>query len=324
MKLAIIIVSYNTRELLRRCLTTVQASLAAAAFDYRIIVVDNASHDATPAMLRSDFAAVKLIEPGANLGFAGGNNAALRTILKSEAANSLSGAAIEPDYILLLNPDTEVVGDAIVQLVDFLDQHVEVAVVGPRLRYPDGSKQPTRRRFPTPGVFFFESTPLESYLPGNRWVQHYRMVDTPENTVQDVDWLVGAALLVRRNAIERAGLFDEGFALYSEELEWQMRIQRTGGRIVFLPDALIIHHEGMSSEQAPARRYLQFHTSRLRYVRLIHSPRLALTLWIFLVIVYTAELLLEASKWLLGHRRHLRTQRIAVYTAFLRQFAGGG
>jgi GT2 family glycosyltransferase len=350
--LAVIIVSWNTRDLLRRCIASVHASLAGSGIDYTVIVVDNASSDGTPAMLHAEHPEVLLLEPGANLGFAGGNNYALRLLLPATCTDAIYGVPTcrlptadwqHPDYVLLLNPDTEVVGDAIPQLVRYLDTHPNVAVVGPQLRYPDGSPQPSRRRFPSPGVFFWESTPLETRWPGNPWARRYRMADMPDDVEQPVGWLVGAALLVRREAIERAGLLDEGFAMYSEELEWQERICGTGDKetrrqgdkeriqspahpltrspahsIMYLPSAVIIHHEGKSSEQAPARRYINFHQSRMRYARMRYGRAFATLLRVFLLAAYSLELAIEAGKWLLGHKRSLRAERMRVYAAVLR------
>ncbi len=312
--LAIIIVSWNVRNLLDRCITTVHASLAGSGIAYRIIVVDNASTDGTSAMLHARHPDVDVIDAGSNLGFAGGNNLALRRVL----------ARNETDvrYVLLLNPDTEVVGDAIPTLVRYLEEHPDVAVAGPRLRYPDGTVQSSRRRFPTPGVLFWESTPLEWRWSNNPWVRRYRCIDTPEDREQAVDWLVGAALMVRRSAIDRAGLLDAGFVLYSEELEWQQRLG-AWGRIVYLPAAEIIHHEGKSSAQVPAWRLITFHQSRLRYAQLRYGDRLATALRIFLVAAYGAELVIEGGKLLLGHRRDLRRQRVGGYLAFLRAMARG-
>lgn len=310
--LAIIIVSWNVRDLLERCITTVHASLAGSGIAYRIVVVDNASTDGTSAVLRARHPEVEAIDAGRNLGFAGGNNLALRRVL------TWNGSCVR--YVLLLNPDTEAVGDAIPTLVRYLEEHPDVAVVGPRLRYPDGTVQSSRRRFPTPGVFFWESTPLEWRWSDNPWAQRYRCADMPDDQEQTVDWLVGAALMVRRSAIEHAGLLDAGFVMYSEELEWQQRL-RACGRIVYLPSAEIIHHEGKSSAQVPTWRLMTFHRSRLRYARLRYGNRLETALRAFLIAAYGAELLVEGGKWLLGHRRDLRQQRIAGYLAFLRALA---
>jgi N-acetylglucosaminyl-diphospho-decaprenol L-rhamnosyltransferase len=332
--LAIITVSWNTRDLLHRSIQTVHASLAGAGIDYTIVVVDNASSDGTPAMLRAEHPEVLLLEAGRNLGFAGGNNLALRQVLSSEkfqfSIHNFQFSIV--DYVFLLNPDTEVVGDAIPVLVRYLEAHPDVAVVGPQLRYADGSVQSSRRRFPSQGVYFWESTPLEQRWPNNPWARRYRCDDTPDDAEQTVDWLVGAALLVRRAAIERAGLLDAGFPMYSEELEWQRRIQGSrehthlvssikhqASSIVYLPDAVIIHHEGKSSEQALARRYLNFQRGRLRDARMVYGQRFAARLRLFLRAAYATELATEAAKWLLGHKRPLRAQRVAIYRQVLRE-----
>jgi GT2 family glycosyltransferase len=316
--LAIIIVSWNTRDLLDRCIESVHASLVGAGITYQLVVVDNASRDGTPEMVRTKHRDAVLLESGRNLGFAGGNNLALRFLLHDQQGEQGSNSFQTPSYILLLNPDTEVVGNAIPRLVQYLEQHPDVALVGPQLRYPDGDIQSSRRRFPKRGVFFFESTPIETYWPNNPWARHYRMADQPDDGTQNVDWLVGAALLVRREAIERAGLMDAGFLMYTEELEWQQRIQTTGKGIVYLPEAVIIHHEGKSSEQAIARRYINFQNSRLRYVRMVYGEPHASILRLFLQALYGGELLVEAAKWLMGHKRPLRSQRITTYRQVIR------
>jgi GT2 family glycosyltransferase len=187
-------------------------------------------------------------------------------------------------------------------------------------------------------VYFWESTPLEPRWRNNPWVRRYHLADTPDDTEQEVDWLVGAALLVRRTAIERAGLLDAGFQMYSEELEWQRRIREAGNggwemersshpaspmpyaaRIVYFPDAVIIHHEGKSSEQAPARRYINFQRARLRDAGMVYGRRFAARLRLFLRTAYAFELATEGGKWLLGHKRALRAQRMAVYRQVLRE-----
>ncbi len=307
-QLAIIIVSWNVRELLQRCIASLHTSLAGSNIAYRIVIVDNASHDGTPAMLRSKHSEVQLLESGGNLGFASGNNLGLRWALESSTP---------PDFLLILNPDTEAVNTAIPVLVRWMATHPDVAVAGPLLRYPDGSIQSSRRRLPTPGVFFFESTPLEWRWPHNRWVHRYRMEDMPADIEQDVDWLVGAALLVRHTAIVQSGLFDARFSLYSEELEWQCRLRRFG-RIVYVPTTEIIHHEGQSSSQIPTRRLILFHTNRLRYVRMVHGVWLALFVRIFIILIYSSEALVEGAKWLMGHKRELRVGRVYAYIGLVR------
>jgi len=372
-RLAVVIVSYNVRELLRRCLGSIDASSRATGLSCTVVVVDNDSHDGSVDMLRSEFPGVDVVASADNLGFAGGNNVALRMIFggphpnpahpalkrRAEATKpaeagyrpSLLQEALFPqpwveipglgpgvrageletrnskletvfDYVLLLNPDTEVVGDALARMVRYLERHPEVAVVGPQLRYGDGTLQSSRRRFPTPGTLFWESTLLEQWWPRNRWVRRYRYDDRPVEHATPVGWLVGAALLVRSAAIGQAGVLDEQFWMYSEELEWQCRLARSGG-IVYLPEAVIVHHEGKSSEQNVARRHTAFNRSKLRYARLRWGRHVEQPLRLFLLLGYLVQICIEAAKWLLGHKRRLRGRRITQHARVLGALARG-
>jgi GT2 family glycosyltransferase len=315
--LAIIIVAWNVRDLLRRCIRASEASLACSGIAYELIVVDNASADGTPAMLRAEFPQVRLLASDANLGFAGGNNLAL-------AALAAEGF---PPYILLLNPDTEPLDDAIPRLLRELHSRPELLAVGPQLRYPDGAHQPSRRRFPTPATFFWESTLLDRLWPANPWARRYRMDDVPHDLPQPVGWLVGAALLVRGSVVATAGLLDARFFMYSEELEWQHRMHRAPRTthhepaIWYLPEAVIVHHEGKSSEQAVAARHLNFSRSRVLLARIWYGWHFAAALRRFLQLGFAYELVVELLKLLLRHRPALRRQRIGVYWRVLRELA---
>lgn len=313
--LAIIIVSYNVRGLLRRCLRSLDVVLADSTRRAQMIVVDNASQDGSAALVAAEFPHVRLLALEHNLGFAGGNNAGLRWITESAAQQADPGSL--PRYVLLLNPDTEAIGAALDRLIDYLDAHPDAVVAGPQLRYGDGTLQSSRRRWPTIGTLFWESTLLDLWWPRNPWALHYRYGDEPTEGEQPVEWLVGAALLVRWSVIERAGLLDQDFFMYSEELEWQMRLARHGA-IVYVPDAAVVHHEGKSSEQNLARRHINFNRSKLRYAALRWGRLVAWPLRVFLLTTYVLQLLIEAGKWLLGHKRTLRQQRIAQYRAILR------
>jgi GT2 family glycosyltransferase len=298
--LSVIIVSWNVRELLARCL----ASLRAAGIgSWEIIVVDNASSDGSAAMVRQHFPQVRLIANDSNLGFAHGNNQGI--------------AASQGRYVLLLNPDTEVVGEAVATLLTFLDAHPDVGVVGPQLRYPDGSIQPSRRRFPTLATAFVESTVLQPLFAGSSLLRRYYVADRPDDVTQDVDWLVGACLLVRREAIAQAGPLDEGFFMYAEELDWCRRIKQAGWRIVYLPAAQVIHYEGKSSEQNLAARDIRFHSSKVRYFRQHHGARQAELLRLFLLGTFIWQLAVESVKWLVGHKRPLRASRVKAYLQVL-------
>jgi GT2 family glycosyltransferase len=163
----------------------------------------------------------------------------------------------------------------------------------------------------------FESTWLEPHAP-RRVLDRYYVRDTAPDVVHDVDWVRGAALMARRAAIDQVGLLDEGYFMYSEELDWCRRMRDSGWRVVYLPDAQIIHHEGKSSEQAVAARHVNFQTSKVRYFRKHQGRVLAEGLRLFLLGTYVWQTALEASKWLLGSRRGVRSQRLRAYRQVLR------
>ncbi len=303
-QLSVIVVSHNTRELLRRCLASVERSVAGDGVEAEIIVVDNASTDGTLAMVRAEFPAVRLIESGGNRGFAAGNNLGL--------------ARARGRALLLLNPDTEVEDGAIGTLLGVLEADPALGVVGPALRYPDGSPQESRRRAPGPLTPFLESTLVQQYWPRNRVLDRYYVADRPGDRRQDVDWLTGACLLVRRRAVERAGGLDESFFMYSEELEWCLRLRAAGWRIAYEPEATVVHHEGASSGQAVPRRHIDFNASKVLFYRRRYGRLFGETLRAFLLLTYVVQGAQEGAKWLLGHRRPLRRQRLAAYAQVLR------
>lgn len=310
--LSIVIVNWNVRELLGRCLASLlqgQAPAAGGCFaladgrTFEVLVVDNASTDGSAEMVRQAHPQVQVIE-NANRGFAAGNNVGI--------------ARSRGRYVMLLNPDTEVVGAALATLLDYMDAHPDVGVVGPRLLYGDGRPQSSRRRFPTPLTGFFESTLLQQWFPRNPWLARYYVLDRPDDAESDVDWVVGAAMMVRREAMEQAGPLDEGYFMYSEEMEWCRRIKAQGWRVVYLPAATVVHHEGRSSEQVVAARHIHFQTSKLRYYRQVHGPAWAAALRVFLLATYAYQWVEEGAKWLVGHKRPLRAARLAAYGSVLR------
>ncbi len=302
--LSVIIVSWNVRPLLQRCLSSVVESCARDALACEIIVVDNGSSDGSVDMVREHFPGVQLIAADSNLGFTRGNN---------EGAAKSQGR-----YILLLNPDAEVTGDALRTMIAYMDAHGDVGALGPKVLFPDGSAQPSRRRFPTMATAFLESTILQQWFPNNRVLSHYYMLDRSEDEEQDVDWVIGACLLIRRQAWEQVGPLDEAFFMYSEELDWCHRAKCAGWRVAYLPVAVVIHHEGQSSIQVVPARHIYFQGSKVLYFRKHRGILASEILRIFLLGTYVYQLCLEAAKWLLGHKRPLRRERIIAYLRVLR------
>jgi hypothetical protein len=301
-QLSIIIVSWNVRALLRRALTSCRASWGNHP-GLEMIVVDNVSTDGTVEMLREEFPQVTVVVNEENRGFTGGNN---------DGIDRARGS-----YLLLLNPDTEVLEDALPRMVAYLDQHRDVGMVGPQLRNPDGSVQSSRRRFPTLPVLFFESTWLQGLLP-RRTLEHYYVEDRSPETAHAVDWITGAAMLTRRAVVNEVGGMDETFFMYSEELDWCRRIHAAGWEIHYVPDAQVVHHEGKSSEQVVPARHIYFQSSKVHYARKYHGPWLAEILRLWLLGQYVWQMGVEGAKWLIGHRRPLRAERLAAYRRVLR------
>ena len=218
---------------------------------------------------------------------------------------------------MTLNPDTEIVGDALAAMIAFLDAHGDVGALGPQLLNSDGSVQSSRRRFPTFATALFESTWLQDIAPRGV-LAHYYVDDQPADATQEVDWLTGACILVRREVLESVGGFDEAFFMYSEELDWGKRIKSAGWKIVYLPEAKVIHHAGKSSEQTVAARHIHFQASKVRYFRKYHGQVVAGALRLFLLAMYVWQIGLESAKALFGHKRELRRQRVWVYWQVVR------
>ena len=308
MDLSVIIVSWNVRELLRTCLLALKPSPSLPPYQgeraTEVIVVDNASSDGSPEMVAADFPEVRLIRNVGTRGFTAANNQGL--------------AISRGRKLVLLNPDAEVMGDALATMAAYLEAHPRVGALGPQLRYPDGSPQSSRRHFPTLVTALLESTVIQEWWRVNHTLRRYYMSDTPDDMVQPVDWVVGACLMVRREAFEQVGGLDESFFMYSEEMDWCHRIKDAGWEIVYLPTATVVHHEGKSSEQVVAARHIHFQSSKIRYFRKYHGRFQGEMLRVFLLSTYVFQWTREALKWLLGHKRSLRAERMRAYGQVLR------
>jgi N-acetylglucosaminyl-diphospho-decaprenol L-rhamnosyltransferase len=247
MDLSIIIVSYNTRELLRGCLDSVFAGLG-SGLEYEVIVVDNASADGSAGMLRDDFPRVRLLSNSKNRGFAASNNQAIR---------ESSGR-----YVILLNPDTVVRQGALESMTRVLEERSGTGVVGPKLLFPDGSLQHSAFTFPTLAMVFLDFFPLQDRLLNGPVNGRYRRGLYGRGEPFPIDHPLGAALMVRREVIDEVGLLDERFFMYCEEIDWCMRIKKAGWQIVCCPRAEVVHFVGQSTKQFRDDMYVELHRSR--------------------------------------------------------------
>jgi N-acetylglucosaminyl-diphospho-decaprenol L-rhamnosyltransferase len=239
--LSVSIVNTNSRELLLACLE----SLAGTAAE--VVVLDNASEDGSAEAVRERFPDVRLIAQSHRAGFGANHNTVIR--------------ATTGRYVYVLNEDTTAGDWGFEALTTYLDAHPRVAALGPRLVYPDGRLQDSAWRFPTPLVSMLGLVSL-----GRLGVTQSRG-DAP----RPVDWVMGAAVVLRREALDEVGLFDEGFFLYSEEVDLQRRLRRAGWEVHYFPPVSVVHHESQFSADIPEQRINEMWRSRHRYWQKHHS-----------------------------------------------------
>lgn len=277
--LAVVIVNYNTRDLLAHCLESLAASQCRCT--PTIYVVDNRSSDGSAAMVRERFPTVRLIESDRNAGYGYANNLALRVlagqvraggypaVLHGPAAGCQPAAEIPPtgdagftfpDYVLLLNPDTVLPPDALEAMISFLEATPEAGVVGPRLEKPDGTLDlASRRSFPRPMNALFKLTGLSRLLPHHPAIAEYNLTHLSEYALTEVDSVNGAFMLVRGTALGQAGLFDEHFFMYGEDLDLAYRIKARGWKVFYNPVVTVLHVKGASSRKQSTRSIREFY-----------------------------------------------------------------
>jgi len=249
--LSIIIVSWNVRELLERALDCVYQTVRASSFE--VIVVDNASEDGSVAMVRKRFPAAQIVVNTENIGFGRANNQA--------------AALARGRYLLLLNPDAFVHERAVDRLVAFMDAHPTAGAAGPRLLYEDGRLQRSATAFPTVLTELWTTLGLDRAFPRHPVFGCYQMTYWAMDDLRPVDALMGACLIVRRDLVERIGLFDEQFFMYSEEVDLCYRIQQAGLATYYLPDVAATHIWGGSSRLVPTQTFLRLFHSRVQFFR---------------------------------------------------------
>ncbi|MER2600510.1 MAG: glycosyltransferase family 2 protein [Caldilineales bacterium] len=262
--LAVIILNYNTRDLLRECLRTVYASVG--DFSYAVCVVDNASPDDSAAMVRAEFPQAVLIASPINGGYPYGNNLALRYFGWHETPGQ-GDATMTPRYALLLNPDTELPPNALADMLAFMDARPRCGVAGPRLIRLDGSLDlACRRSFPTPEVSLYRMAGLSKLFPRSRRFGRYNVTyASPAETIE-VDSVVGAYMQVRGEAIHQAGLLDETFFMYGEDLDWAYRIKQRGWQVWYNAAVTVLHVKEAASKGSAKARY-EFYRAMLVFYR---------------------------------------------------------
>lgn len=238
--LSVVILNYNTVELTRKCLTTVRASHLG---DYvmEVIVCDNGSSDGSIEMVKKEFSQVILIENKKNLGFAAGNNPGIKRA--------------KGRYILLLNTDTEIPKDTLRVMVSYMDKNPSIGASTCKLLLPDGSMDPAcHRGFPTPWVAFTYLSGLERLFPKTRLFGEYHQGYKDFGSIHEVDCIVGAFFLVRREVVREIGLMDEEYFMYGEDIDWAYRIREKGWKIMYNPTVTILHKKKQSGRANIVRK----------------------------------------------------------------------
>lgn len=238
MRLSVVFLSYNTRDLTRQALNSVLA--AAEGLEAEIFVVDNASADGSADMIAAEFPQVKLVCNEANVGFSAGNNVALRQVTG--------------EYALLINTDTIVRRDALHAMVDFLDAHPEAGACGCKILDPDGTLQlDSRRGFPTPLAAFCKMSGLSRLFPKHPLMARYHLTHLDPEQTAEIEVLSGSCMMVRKAAMDQVGLLDEDYFMYGEDIDWCYRFHQAGWKIYYLPTTAIIHFRGESGRGTPLK-----------------------------------------------------------------------
>lgn len=243
---SIVVVSYNVWADLERCLTALDET------SHEVVVVDSASTDGTPDRVRQRFPAVRLIELAENPGYGGAVNAGI--------------AAAGGEYVLAMNADARPVGDGVARLVEFAEREPGAGVVGPRLLNPDGTLQPSLRAFPTRWRLATEYLFLRWFAPRSRLLNSFYGAGFDHRTSRDADFLTGAVLLLRRQALDEVGVFDTSFFMFSEEVDLCYRMRAAGWRVRFDPDSQFVHVGGASTKAVWAPMYREQVRGHLRFL----------------------------------------------------------
>ncbi len=250
--LSVVVASFNTRDLLAACLGTLQQ--ATGALRAEVVVVDNSSSDGSAAMVASRFPDVRLLRNTTNEGFAKANNRAMR-----ESRGR---------FVLLLNPDTLIPSDTIEPLVRFLEAHPKVGMAGCRVERVDGRlDEACKRGFPTPLAALGRFLGLDRLFPNHPVLGGYRKVAADPAGRYEVDSLVGAFMLVRRETIDDVGGLDENFFMFGEDVDWCYRVKRKDWQVYYVGDYRVVHHKGGSTRKVPQRMNWHFHRSMFLFHR---------------------------------------------------------
>ena len=267
------IVNWNTAHELQECLDSI---ISQQGIDFEITVVDNASSDDSVEMLTTKyFGELTLIANSANIGFGKAHNQALR---QSDSR-----------YFMIINPDSKFTNpNTLSKIIEYMDSNAEIGMLGPKILNTDGSLQYSARRFPSMIAGMFRNTWLDKLFPSNKFVKSYLMSDWSHEEISNVDWLSGAALVVRKEMVNKIGMLDERFFMYCEDIDWCKRAHDAGWKVVYYPSVSVLHRIGAASDKDPYNAIRRHHKSMLQYFlkynankpAVLLTPLVMLGLWL--------------------------------------------
>jgi GT2 family glycosyltransferase len=296
MLLSIAIVSWNTRDLLRDCLSSVFENLDNLKAE--VVVVDNGSTDGSAEMVRNEFPQVNLVEAGENLGFTRANNLAYK----------LSNGK----YFLLLNSDTVVLPDALSRMLRFMEAYPVAGAVGCRLLNGDGTLQRSCSCFPTVTTELFDALYLSKLFPKSQIFGKGAMSYWDFSSIREVEFAGGSCLMLRRTALEVVGLLDEKFFMYSEEIDLCYRLKCNDWKVFFIPDARVIHYGGQSSKLDVNRTSVELCRSKYKFMRKHYGLASATAYRTVVLLSSGARLMVWGAKSIFGSNKHIYRQKVSV------------
>ncbi len=298
--LSIIIVNWNAEKFLKNCLKSIYEKVSDANFE--IFVVDNASRDNSAEVTRCKFPRVKLIKNKENVGFAKANNQAIRQA--------------KGKYLLLLNPDTIVLNKSIEKMVDFAKRHDDIGILGPKIIRDDGSIQPSCWKFHSIFNVFWESA-FANKLPGGYFYRSFHY-----DELKEVDVVSGACLLIRKQVIENVGPMDEDYFIYSEETDWCFEAKQDGWKVIFFPEAKIIHKGGQSSKSAFEKCLVESYRSKTRFFKKHFNRSKSIIMEILLFLGLIQRLLIWFLLWS-AKKSEKYKNKLYAYKSVLKWYLSG-
>ena len=302
MDVSIAIVSYNTKDLLYKCLFSIFDKTR--DLDFEVIVIDNSSSDGTVQMLNSLPFPIKAIANSSNLGFSKAINQAFKISLGK--------------FFFILNPDTELINDAILELMNFMKAHPDSGVVGPRLMYPDGGLHSSSRRFLTLAVALMDVLQLSLYFPKNTFTRNYTYDYWEHDYIREVDWVTGAALMTKRDIYKKTGMLDEDFFMYCEDMDYCLSSKKLGFNTFFNPKALVCHHHAKGGSQYSNVRSVEYYKSMYLYIKKHSGKPKAFTFRIFVYCWAIVYLIVRLIKFPFTRNRSSIIQYLRVPLKLLR------